>query len=54
MMSQLEVNHHSGLFWGVEVTVLLYFLTFSVVLKGKVSLNNEQKTLDLMLVKFSF
>lgn len=26
MMSQLEVNHHSGLFWGVEVTVLLLFL----------------------------
>lgn len=38
----------------LEVTVLLYFLTFSVVLKGKVSLNNEQKTLDLMLIKFSF
>ena len=26
MISQLEVNHHSGLFWGVELTVLLLFL----------------------------
>lgn len=26
MMSQLEVNHHSGLFRGVEMTVLLLFL----------------------------